>query len=253
MQAARLPALRGWQWIVEAFRLYRRNPAALVFLVFGYWFALLLAALFPVIGQIVASLLVPPLQVSVMHGCRDIEAGRQPPVATLFAGFERNRNTLLLVGAAYLVATLAVVGLSTLIDGGKLLALLRAGKAEQPDALAAVQLPLVLMAPVALAFWFAPLLVAWHDCSLGKALFFSFVASLRNWQAFAAYGVGLAVVGVLAPFVVLTAAASLAPQLGGFIGALVGLPLLLVFVPTLFASFYVSYRDVFAPPVDERA
>ncbi len=35
MQAHRLPHRRGWFWIFEGFRLYRRNPSLLGFLVFG--------------------------------------------------------------------------------------------------------------------------------------------------------------------------------------------------------------------------
>ena len=40
MQARHLPAARGWAWIVEGFRLFRRNPPLITFLVFSYWFLL---------------------------------------------------------------------------------------------------------------------------------------------------------------------------------------------------------------------
>ena len=58
---------------------------------------------------------------------------------------------------------------------------------------------LVLASPLLMAFWFAPLLTAWNGVGAGKSLFFSFVASWRNWRAFAMYGLTLAVVGAVLP------------------------------------------------------
>ena len=66
-----------------------------------------------------------------------------------------------------------------------------------------------------------------------------------NWRAFLAYGAVTAIVTLLIPFLVLTA---LAMASGGALRAPVAtlvFPLLLVMLPTLFASFYASYRDVF--------
>ena len=94
-------------------------------------------------------------------------------------------------------------------------------------------------------FWFAPALAAWHSVSAAKALFFSFFACLMNWRAFLAYGAVTAAVTVVLPFIVLT---GLLLASGGALKmsamALV-FPLLITLLPTLFASFYASYRDVF--------
>jgi hypothetical protein len=73
MQARRLPAIRGWNWIVEGFRLFRSNPALLTFLVFGYWLTLIFLNLVPLIGVVLAPLCVPALSVGVMNGCRALE------------------------------------------------------------------------------------------------------------------------------------------------------------------------------------
>lgn len=102
-----------------------------------------------------------------------------------------------------------------------------------------------LYVPVMMAFWFAPVLVAWHGLSAAKALFFSFFACLINWRAFLAYGVGAA----LALFVLPAGVALVAMLLsaGQARAVLVGVmfPFMLMLLPTLFASFYASYRDVF--------
>jgi hypothetical protein len=91
-------------------------------------------------------------------------------------------------------------------------------------------------------FWFAPPLVAWHSVGAVKALFFSFFACLMNWRAFLAYALATAVFTLVVPFLVLLIARSVA---GGLPAMSLIFPLLAVLLPTLFASFYVSYRDVF--------
>jgi hypothetical protein len=96
-------------------------------------------------------------------------------------------------------------------------------------------------------FWFAPPLAAWHAVAPAKALFFSAAACLMNWRAFIAYGAVAALATVALPFLVLS---GLVLASGGALqvpAMSLVLPLLIVLLPTLFASFYVSYRDVFAP------
>src|SRR5438093_59035 len=100
-----------------------------------------------------------------------------------------------------------------------------------------------LYLPVMLAFWFAPPLASWHATGAAKALFFSLAASMMNWRAFLAYGAVMAVVTVLVPFLIVSAfalAGAAAPPAAALI-----FPLAIVMLPTLFASFYASYRDVF--------
>ena len=103
-----------------------------------------------------------------------------------------------------------------------------------------------------MAFWYAPALAAWHGFPASKALFFSFVACLRNWRAFIAYAVAILVFAALIPGVILGLLATVMPESVSFFALLFTVPLILIFAPTLFASFYASYRDVFVA-VDEDA
>jgi len=64
-----------------------------------------------------------------------------------------------------------------------------------------------------------------------------------NWRAFIAYGAAAALVTLVAPFVLVL---TLRTLLGNVSFAWLAFPLLGVLLPTLFASFYASYRDVFA-------
>lgn len=96
-------------------------------------------------------------------------------------------------------------------------------------------------------FWFAPTLVAWHSMPPAKALFFSLFACLMNWRAFTIYSIGCAFVLMVAPFIVLfvlmlASGGKLRPA-----AMAVLFPFVLSMMPTLFASFYASYRDIFAP------
>lgn len=252
MQATRLPALRGWSWLADGFRLFRRNPALLTFLVFGYFFLLLLVNLVPFIGWIAASLFVPPFTVSVMNGCRAVERGEAVQLNVLLSGFRRNRPALLLLGALYLGATLLVFLLATSMDGGALADLFRSHEAPDARAIQALRLPLLLMVPVVMAFWFAPMLAAWNDLSAPKSLFFSAVAAFRNWRAFLVYAVGVSLVSTVLPGLLLALFELISAALTRIAAVAITLPMLFVFVPTLFASFYVSYRDVFVAPPDAR-
>ena len=99
-----------------------------------------------------------------------------------------------------------------------------------------------------MAFWFAPVLVAWQNIGAAQALFYSFFASLRNWRAFAVYAGSLGAIG----FSVSLFLTALVPLLKGGAGEglIVMLPTVLVmlnvmFLPVLFASFYFSYLDIF--------
>lgn len=256
MQARRLPAIRGWNWIVEGFRLFRTNPALLTFLVFGYWLTLVFLNLVPLLGVVLAPLCVPALSVGVMNGCRALERETDGGFGLLFSGFGRNRNTLLILGAAYLIGSLAVFAGSALVDGGALLGIMMAGQQPPDDLLesdqliVALQVTLVLMVPVLMAFWFAPMLAAWNDLSAGKALFFSFIACLRNWRPFVIYGLGVAFISAILPGIVLGIVGATSAPLAKMVAVAMSLPLLFVFVPSLFASFYVSYRDVFVAQVE---
>src|SRR5450830_1123144 len=109
-----------------------------------------------------------------------------------------------------------------------------------------------LYMPVLAAFWFAPALSAWRNLPAVQALFYSFFASMRNWRAFLAYGFAVVLLGLICSLTLFVLALLLRGLLGdksqnAFL--LVVLPVILTYVPTLFASFYASYRDIF-PPAD---
>jgi len=257
MQALTLPAAQGWRWLTDGFRIFRRNHLMLTFLVVSYWVLMALVNVIPVIGTIATTLCIPAFSVSLMNACRSIERGRPLGPQLLFSGFASNLRALLTLGAIYLAAVVAILGLSALADDGALMAMMLAG--QKPDAetvssgslLLATEIALVLLCPLIMAYWYAPVLAGWHGLSPAKALFFSFVACLRNWRPFLVYSLAIGVVATLVPGIVLGILAALLPSGASLVLVLMMVLLILVLAPTLFASFYVSYRDVFVSVDDD--
>lgn len=87
--------------------------------------------------------------------------------------------SLLVLGFAYGALSVGILGLISVFDGGVLLRLIVLG--ERPagdtlisaDVIVAGQVAMAMFVPLIMAFWFAPVLVAWHNLQAAKALFFS--------------------------------------------------------------------------------
>lgn len=251
MRAQTLPGKAGWNWIFGGFALFRRNPPLLGMLVLAYWFTVLFLNVIPLLGAVIASLVIPGLSVGLMQASRNLERSQPIGVQTLFGGLRQNPRTLVGLGAFYLCCTLGALGLSSLIDGGDLVRFMLSTSREERAALAdadlsaAAMLVLVLMTPVMMAYWFAPVLAAWHGLSLTKSLFFSFMACWLNWRPFLIYGVGLMLLVGVIPGVLLGVLLVIFSGAQNLVMALVVMPLVLIVAPAVFASFYVCYRDIF--------
>ena len=251
MKARIVPLARGARWLLEGWRLFRVAPASWLVLVFAYWMAMTVVSLVPWIGVVAAMLLIPGFSVGFMAASRSCEQGKAPPLRVLFDGFRTHAGVQLSLGAAYVVSLGLLLGATALADDGALAHWMLQGSRPgeeilQSDAfLAALALAAGLYVPVMMLFWFAPLLAAWHAMAAGQALFYSFFACLMNWRAFLGYGAAAALVTLVIPFVVLSA---LLLASGGQLkvaAMTLVFPLLIILLPTLFASFYASYRDVF--------
>lgn len=256
MQALKLTARQGWGWFAAGFRIFRKNPPLLTMVILGYWLLIAIVNVVPLIGPIAATICIPAFSVSLMNASRTLDRGETLDIRILFSGFRENLPQLLLLGALYLCASVLVLGASALADGGIFLqAMLGSYRPSDEEIasgsfLAAAQIALILMTPVMMAWWYAPVLVAWHGFTAGKALFFSLAACARNWRPFLTYGAGVMLFGGLLPGVLLGLLASALPDSSSFITILFVAPLLLVLAPTLIASFYVTYREVFVEQPD---
>ena len=221
---------RGWDWIVEAFALFRKQPGIwiLTAVVLGVLFIVI--SMIPVLGSLANALLFPIFGAGLMLGSRALDQGATLEFAHLFAGFKQKTGDLVLVGVFNLVGWMVITfAVAAAIGGGVFMGMMRGGIEGAGVSIASLLIALLLAAglsvPLYMATWFAPALIVLHDLAPGAALKASFFACLRNWVPFLVYGVLLLLLGLLAAI----------PAGLGY----------LVLVPVLVASVYTAYRDIF--------
>lgn len=254
----RLQAQAGIGWIREGFALFRRQPGELSMLFLLYMLLMLALSMIPLIGQLLPLLLVPAFSMAFMQACAEIEAGRKAEPRLLLTAFRSPAlGTLLRLGALYLVAAIAAVAASSLIDGGMFWKLM-SGQLRPDDEDAAVgALPLGMLfaalvyLPFAMGFWHAAPLAMWQRMGLFKAIFYSFFAVRRCGKAFLAYALGWIVIGVALPAI---ASALLGLLLGkALVTLLLLMPLSVILTLVMYCSFYPTYTAVFERPAGESA
>jgi hypothetical protein len=251
VQARIVGAARGARWLGEGWQLFRAAPLGWLALVFAYWLIMTVVSLVPYAGIVAAAVLVPAFSLGFMAAARAAERGGRVEFALLFDGLRHAPRPQIVLGILYFLCLCAVLAATALADGGALASWMLTGRRPEDetlqsgDFLAAMAVAAVLYTPVMMMFWFAPPLAAWHSTAPAKALFFSAAACLMNWRAFLAYAAVTALATLVLPFLVLSGLMLFSG--GGMRVPAMSLmfPLLILLLPTLFASFYVSYRDVF--------
>jgi hypothetical protein len=245
MQARRLPARHGLLWLIASFRLFRTNPALLTALTMAYMFVVVAINLLPLIGPFLLPLALPTLIVVLANGCRAVQRSGGVGSIALTFGLQKRRVELVRLGGLHLLGSLVILIASSIMEGGQL-SLFQPGKALDEDEMIAAMARLMLVAiPVVAAFWFAPLLTAWDEVSPMKSVFFSFVASWRNWRAFVVYGVAAGIFAVAVPGIVLIAANAIDQSLAHALSIAIRMLLIFVVAPVMMASVFISYQDVF--------
>lgn len=254
---------RGIGWLTESYRMFSKHRLAWIGLLLGYYAALIIIDVIPLIGVFVAPMIKPVLSVAFLAAAWTQERGGQPALRMLLRGFGANITALLPLGVVFVIGVSLALGATALIDGGQLLEMLYgaapaaeadpAGTARNvQDTLASSQVQLAMLfgvlcaLPTILALWWAPALVVFQDARTLTALGTSLRAALANWRAAARYAIGVFTMGAVVPTVVTTGLALIVPPpINATLAALIVLPYLAFFVATLHISDYVSYRDVF--------
>lgn len=254
-----LRALRGAQWLVDAYVIFRRTPGAWMLVLLGLLAAMVVSSLLPVIGPLVFGLVFPVFSVGVALAARASDRGEPIVPAHFTSGFRSSTSDLVAIGGIYLVGQLMIVGVMMAIGGAGVVEGVAAagGAAGTTSAPAAGPAPvtgamafaglvgLSLLIPLLLASWFAPLLVYIHGQKAFPSLLASLGAAARNWRAFLVCFIGLLLVMVLARLVVSVLA--LLPVIGPLLAMVLLGALLSVLAPVLLITFYTSYVDVFEP------
>ncbi|MGE5387010.1 MAG: BPSS1780 family membrane protein, partial [Betaproteobacteria bacterium] len=208
--------------------LFKAAPGTWIGLTVVFMLVMMVMALIPFLGGIALNLLMPVFIGGIMMGCKAIEDGEELRVGHLFAAFSGHVGNLVIVGLLYMVGIFAIMMVMFVIGGagfgiGALLGG-NIGTALVPMILLGL-LALALMIPLAMAVWFAPPLIIFHEVPPFEAMKASFVVCLKNFVPFLVYGLVYLVLAVLACIPI-------------FLGWL-------VLAPVMMASMYAGYRDMF--------
>lgn len=232
MEIRTVTAGRGWEWMVEGFRIFRKQPLTWIALVVVMVMIWLVSLILPLIGPLVINLISPVLFAGLMLACRTTDEDGEPEFSQLFAAFKTHASPLITVGGVYLIGNIVAVGIVFGIAGGAALPALLGKTADPATLIAAARSLLLGMAvgmavfiPILMAVWFAPLLIVFHNTPPMDAMKLSLVACWRNTMPLLIYGVAVLVLGLIA---------SIPLMLG-----------LIVLLPVLVCSIYASYKDIF--------
>ena len=244
-----VPAKNGWVWLAEGLRYFRASPGMWTLLMLAYWMLIAVMNGIGPIGSVVVAVCLPAFSASFAVVCDEIRRGRPVRPMLLYAGFQRHPRAALLLGVLYLASITVVLAISAIADGGTLMEWILLNKAptevmvKEGNLSLSMPLAAIFATPVLMAFWFAPLLVAFEGMGAAKSLFYSFFSCLRNWRALIVYS---AAVTVFAMFVAIFVA-MFAVMAGGNPQAARGFMLAatIMIMPTLFGSFYAAYVDIF--------
>jgi hypothetical protein len=211
---------------------------------------LMVASIAPPIGPIVFVILMPAVTVVTLSAGRHAAQGHKMLLNMWLEPLKPSGvfKRLVGMGALYLVTCLLLGLLAFLPFAAEVSEALKA----MTDAnnlmplLEAVRTPMIIFAGVymlmAAIFWYAPVLVAWHQLSVTRALFFSGIACWRNKWVFLVFG--LSWLGI---FLAIDSALSLLVWIGipNTLAATVQVPINIVAGAVLYCSFYPSYASVF--------
>ena len=246
-----VPARTGLTWVKLGFKTYLQQPLALSGLFFMFMALLSVASLLPFVGPALALALLPAATLGLMAATQEATKGKFPMPSILISAFRAGRQRLkamATLGAMYAIGFLAIMAVSSLIDGGQFAKLyLVGGKITEELVLqsgfqAAMWVTLALYLPLSLMFWHAPALVHWHGMTPMKSLFFSFMACYKNFGAFTVYGLVWIGTFLAAMLVVGIVSAGLGNPA---FAALAMFPIALIFFAIFFTSIYFTFEGSF--------
>jgi len=257
MQAVSLPAMAGWFWVKDGWRLFRRQPLAFFSWAMFVSLLLMLATLTSPVGPVVFVVLMPSATYMILSACRHVAGQRQILPGMWLQPFQQKNvfRKLLGLGLLYLAICLSMGMLAFLPFSADLAAAVKVAASSNDllPLLESARTPILIFSlfylVVTAIYWYAPLLVGWYGLPLKRALFFSFVACWRNKWPMLIYGLCWA--GI---FLMIDLTTSILTLIGlpPTLGATAQIPLNIIAASVMYCSFYPNYTSVFeAPTVTE--
>lgn len=247
MEPTRVPAGKGIDWIGDGWRTFTAAPGMWIVLTVVWLLVFMATQFVPFVGALAAQLIAPALSGGLLLAARESLAGRPIDVSQLFQPLtdEASRSPMLVLGAVFLVANLAVMilagvavigtfGMAFLHHPGALMAPGGFDPARMdPAALMQMGVGVILFLLLGTVLWlviwvlfyFAIPLVLFAGTEVSAAMALSVRGLARNWLP-------LLVLSVI--WLLLSVLATLPLMLGW-----------LVLLPMTFGAWYATYRDVF--------
>ncbi len=257
MKLGIVPARQGVVWVRKGVRTFFRQPLALLGLFFLFMGVMSVLTLVPLLGNVLALILLPSATLGFMAATREASQGVFPMPTVLLSAFRAGRDNaraMLTLGAIYAVAFLLVLSITALADGGQFARMylvggtLNADVLQNPEFELALLIGLALYLPLSLMFWHAPALVHWRGVHPAQSLFFSMVACIRNFWALTVYCLTW-----LAAFMVMGIVVAVIASISGsaeLVGTLM-FPLAMVMAAMFFTSIYFTFLDSFEEATGE--
>lgn len=230
LEGRTVEAGRAIEWLKAGWRLFVKKPGTWIGLVVVGAIILVLLGAIPMLGHLAAHFFLVIFVGGLLLGCKSLSEGGELRIEHLFAGCKQNTGNLVMVSVYYLVGILIIFGVVFVIGGSSILSGAIIGQLAGAGMIAggvmlALLVGLALYTPLAMAIWFAPALVVFHNVAPLDAMTASFRVCLKNMGPFLLYGVVVLVLMVLAAI----------PAALGY----------LVLLPVLMGAQYASYRDLF--------
>jgi uncharacterized membrane protein len=215
----------GVAWLGRGWELFRAAPGTWILLCVVYLVLMLVLGMIPLVNFLL-SVIAPVFIGGIMLGCKALEEGEELTVGHLFAGFSGHAGNLALVGLIYLAGVIGVMLVMAVLIGGSVgLGAFSGGGFPVKGMIVGGLVACLLIVPLAMAVWYAPALVVFHQQTPFEAMKASFFVSIKNFLPFLVYGLVIIVLAILASRPI-------------FLGWL-------ILIPVLQASIYASYKDMF--------
>ena len=231
IEPKKIPAIQGWYWIVNAFKLFKQAPTIWISICGVFVVLFFGIAFLPIIGGFISTLLGPVFLGGIMWSAKKQAAGDIPQLIDLFSGFKLRFVELLKVGVLYMFGTIFVMVLMTMLLAiSSFFGFLSVDKNIQVIEQIGVIWPLLIVVLFAFlivysAYFYAPTLVMLQGMKANEAMKLSFLAFWRNWQPILIMSIFGGVFLFLA-------------MLPMFLGLIIALPVALL-------TSYICYVDVF--------
>ena len=249
-----LPARTGWEWLKQGIGLFRKQPAALTTLLFAnILFSIGLSAV-PILGSVLAVVLIPSFTMAFMQACLMIENGDRVTPAVLLTGFRQPALAALCkLGLVYLAVSLLMMVITRLaIPPEVIMQMMPRPDAKTPPTIQTSHMlalfgVFLLDVAVLVTLCFAAPLTYWKHMGPGKATFYSFFAVIRTARPF--------LVLLAAWFAIFFGVCIVAALLFGdaALGRVVLMWLIFLFVLLLQCAMYAGYRTIFGKPTEKFA